>query len=321
MPRKPGLFDIDHTPLPRSPARAVVRGVAFVALTLPLMPVQWMLLRTSRKLSRKLPNWYHRRVCQIAGVRLKIIGEVVRDRPVLIASNHVTWLDIMVLSAVAPVSFVAKKEVAGWPFAGTLARLQRTVFVDRERRTSVGGTAGEIADRLRQGDAIVLFAEGTTSDGNRVLPFRSSLFAVTKPTVRTTPAEPANGTSGTAATGPTKTAPLETARAENAGAENAGDSAHKPVVEPVIEPVVQSLSIAYTRKNGIPMTWADRRAFGYLGDIGIGESAWSLLCEGSLEATITIGEPRPISEFTDRKSLAKHVEGEVRAGVIGALRG
>ncbi len=272
--------DIADTRPPRSPVRAVLRGAGFVALTLPLMPVQWTLLKVNRRLARRLPHWYHRKVCQIAGVKITVLGKVVTDRPVLLASNHVTWLDIMVLSAVAPVSFVAKKEVANWPFAGTLARLQRTVFVDRERRTSVGNTAGEIASRLRQGDAIVLFAEGTTSDGNRVLPFRSSLFG-----------------------------------AITAGASN-GDQ-----LSLADDIVVQTLSIAYTRRNGIPMTWADRRGFGYLGDIGIGESAWSLLCGGSLEATITVGPPRPISQFADRKALAKHAETEVRAGVVAALRG
>jgi 1-acyl-sn-glycerol-3-phosphate acyltransferase len=82
-----------------------------------------------------------------------------------------------VLSAIAPVSFVAKAEVARWPFVSALARLQRTVFVDRTRRISVGGTAGEMASRLAEGDTLVLFAEGTSSDGNRVLPFRSALFA------------------------------------------------------------------------------------------------------------------------------------------------
>lgn len=271
-------MDLEDTRPPRSPIRAAVLIGTFLGLTLPLMPVQWALLRVSPRLARKLPNWYHRAVCRIIGVRLRIQGQVARDRPVLLASNHVSWLDITVLSAVAPVSFVAKKEVSSWPFAGTLARLQRTVFVDRERRTSVGVTANEIADRLRTGDAIVLFAEGTTSDGNRVLPFRSSLFSVMRP-IR--PDEEGQGP----------------------------------------EPVVQPLSLAYTRRNGIPLTWADRRALGYLGDVGIGESAWGLLTGGPIEVTITIGPPRPLSDFSDRKALARHAESEVRAGVIAALRG
>ena len=100
---------------------------------------------------------------------------------VLLVANHTSWLDIVVLSALAPVSFVAKKEVGGWPFVSSLARLQRTVFVDRNRRQSAGDAADEITARLDQGDTIVLFAEGTSSDGNRVLPFKTSLFGAVLP--------------------------------------------------------------------------------------------------------------------------------------------
>ena len=154
---------------------------SFFALTVPLMPVQALLLRVDPKRARTFPNWYHRRVCRLLGIRILLDGEVVRDRPVLLVANHTTWLDIPVLSAVAPVSFVAKKEVGTWPFVSALARLQRSVFVDRTRRTAVGQAAGEILARLGQGDTIVLFAEGTSSDGNRVLPFMTSLFAGAKP--------------------------------------------------------------------------------------------------------------------------------------------
>lgn len=161
--------------------RAVVLLIGFAALTLPLMPVQAVLLRTSKGWARRFPNWYHRQVCRLIGVTLEINGAVSRDAPVLLIANHASWLDIPVLSAVAPVSFVAKKEVASWPFVSSLAKLQRTVFVDRERRTKTGDTANEITARLASGDAIVLFAEGTSSDGNRILPFKTSLFAAAKP--------------------------------------------------------------------------------------------------------------------------------------------
>ncbi len=157
----------------------------FFALTVPLMPVQAALLRLSPRQARRFPHWYHRRVCRLLGLRIDIDGEVVRDRPVLLVANHTSWLDIPVLSAVAPVSFVAKKEVGGWPFVSSLARLQRSVFVDRTRRSAVGAAAGEILSRLAQGDTVVLFAEGTSSDGNRVLPFMTSLFAAAKPSVKT----------------------------------------------------------------------------------------------------------------------------------------
>lgn len=163
-------------------AASILTG--FFALTVPLMPVQALLLKVSPKGARRFPHWYHRQVCKLFGIRLNIEGSVVQDRPVLLVSNHTSWLDITVLSAVAPLSFVAKKDVARWPFVSSLARLQRTVFVDRERRSAVGETTNEIMARLATGDTVVLFAEGTSSDGNRVLPFKTSLFAAAKPTAK-----------------------------------------------------------------------------------------------------------------------------------------
>lgn len=161
--------------------RACAVLIGFAALTLPLMPVQALLLRTSLRGARAFPYWYHRQVCRLVGIRLHIEGSIERDKPVLVVANHSSWLDIPVLSAVAPVSFVAKKEVGGWPFVSRLARLQRSVFVDRTRRTAVADTTSEMAHRLAAGDALVLFAEGTSTDGNRVLPLRTSLFGAVMP--------------------------------------------------------------------------------------------------------------------------------------------
>lgn len=163
-------------------AAAILTG--FFALTVPLMPVQALLVRLSSSGARRFPHWYHRKVCRLLGIRLIVDGAVASDKPVLLVSNHTSWLDIPVLSAVAPLSFIAKKDVARWPFVSSLARLQRTVFVDRERRSAVGETANEIVQRLQSGDTVVLFAEGTSSDGNRVLPFKTSLFAAAKPTAK-----------------------------------------------------------------------------------------------------------------------------------------
>jgi 1-acyl-sn-glycerol-3-phosphate acyltransferase len=153
---------------------AVLTG--FFGFTVPLMPLQAIFLKVSDRAARKFPNWYHRNVCRIMGITLKIEGEVARNAPVLLVCNHTSWLDIPVLSALAPVSFIAKEEVRGWPFVSALARLQRSVFVDRTRRLAAGKAVNEIAERLATGDVIVLFAEGTSSAGNSVLPFKSSLF-------------------------------------------------------------------------------------------------------------------------------------------------
>jgi 1-acyl-sn-glycerol-3-phosphate acyltransferase len=161
--------------------RAFLVLAAFFAFTLPLMPLQLLFLATGSRFARTFPHWYHRQVCKIAGIRLNVEGEVAAEQGVLLISNHVSWIDITVLSAVAPVSFVAKQEVASWPFVSWLAKLQRSVFVDRNRRNEVGDKANEILDRLASGDHIVLFAEGTSSDGNSVLPFKTALFAAAKP--------------------------------------------------------------------------------------------------------------------------------------------
>ena len=115
-------------------------------------------------------------LCAVIGVRIAQVGRRSTDVPLLVLSNHASWLDILVIGSLAPAVFVAKKEVASWPVFGWLARLQRTVFIDREKRQRTGAATQEIAERLLGGDAVVLFAEGTSNDGNRILPFRSALI-------------------------------------------------------------------------------------------------------------------------------------------------
>ena len=148
---------------------------AFLALTLALLPLQLLGIAFDWRLQRSIPHLCHRVLCALIGVRIREVGRRSIASPALILSNHVSWLDICVVGALAPVVFVAKSEVAGWPVFGWLARLQRTIFINRQARQQTGAATREIAGRLRGGDAVVLFAEGTSSDGLRVLPFRSAL--------------------------------------------------------------------------------------------------------------------------------------------------
>jgi len=163
----------------------VVRGsvilFVFMAFTLPLMLVQALFIASGAPLRKYLPSWYHRQVCRLLGVRVHLSGEPPAKQAVLLVSNHISWLDIPVLSSITPLSFIAKQEVATWPFVSWLAKLQRSVFVDRNRRASVKETANTVIQRLDAGERVVLFAEGTSSDGNQVLPFKSSLFAAVEP--------------------------------------------------------------------------------------------------------------------------------------------
>jgi lyso-ornithine lipid O-acyltransferase len=94
----------------------------------------------------------------------------------LLVANHLSYLDILVFSALAPCVFVSKHEVAGWPVFGWMSHMAGTIFVDRTRRTQALATQDEIEARLRAGLLVVLFPEATSSDGSTVLPFRSSLF-------------------------------------------------------------------------------------------------------------------------------------------------
>jgi 1-acyl-sn-glycerol-3-phosphate acyltransferase len=155
--------------------RIVFIALAFAALTLVLLPFQLIGIAFDLRLQRIIPHWYHRVLCALIGVRISEVGQRSAASPALILSNHVSWLDICVITALVPVVFVAKSEVARWPVFGWLAKLQRTIFINRQARHQTGAATREIADRLLGGDAVVLFAEGTSSDGIRVLPFRSSL--------------------------------------------------------------------------------------------------------------------------------------------------
>lgn len=148
-----------------------------VALVTPPMALaQLFVLKTGLRNERFLPRQWHRFVLFVLGFRLHVRGRMSDKRPLLIAANHISWTDIMVAGAVAEVNFIAKSEVAGWPMIGTLAHLQRTVFVERENRRKSGDQANEIARRMNDGDPMLLFAEGMTSDGNLLLPFKSTLF-------------------------------------------------------------------------------------------------------------------------------------------------
>jgi lyso-ornithine lipid O-acyltransferase len=149
-------------------------------ITLVLIPFQWFSVLLKLPTRRSIPVFYHGIVRSLLGVRIQVIGKRLRQHPLLIVSNHVSWLDISVITSLAPVVFVAKREIASWPLFGLLAKLQRSVFVDRSRRHKTHEVNAEIAQRLAEGDPVVLFGEGTSSDGNRILPFRTALIGAAR---------------------------------------------------------------------------------------------------------------------------------------------
>lgn len=125
------------------------------------------------RFARSYSAWVNRTL----DARITVNGAPVEDEACLVIANHASWQDIFFLGGTVPVTFVAKDDVAGWPVIGMLARLGGTIFVDRSSRQSAGDTTRQMRQKLQDGARIALFPEGTTGDGNRLLPFKSSLFA------------------------------------------------------------------------------------------------------------------------------------------------
>jgi 1-acyl-sn-glycerol-3-phosphate acyltransferase len=179
--------------------RATRRLLMLLLWTILCIPVQavaiWGMPLFGRRPAVAIARTYHAVNCRIGGIRVTVAGTPATGpagtgatRPVVFVSNHTSWADILVLGGVLEACFVSKAEVGTWPLIRTVARLGRTVFVSR-RRTETGRERDELAARLAAGDSIILFPEGTTSDGGRVLPFRSALLGMveTGPEARNPP--------------------------------------------------------------------------------------------------------------------------------------
>jgi 1-acyl-sn-glycerol-3-phosphate acyltransferase len=144
------------------------------------MAVQAFNLRLPGRGKVVFARFYWAGVSHLLGMHVRLVGSAATapgGRPVLFVANHTSWVDIPVLGGVLDAAFVSKGEVAQWPFVGTVARLGRTVFVSRQRGAT-GRERDAMRERLKAGDSLILFPEGTSSDGSRVLPFRTSFFAI-----------------------------------------------------------------------------------------------------------------------------------------------
>jgi 1-acyl-sn-glycerol-3-phosphate acyltransferase len=167
--------------------------------------------------------------------------------------------------------------VATWPVFGLLAKLQRTVFVDRTRRQKTKDVTGKIAQRLAEGDPVLLFGEGTSSDGNRVLAFRTALIGAARDAL--------------------------------------ADAEHVKRVW------IQPLSIAYTGLLGVPLGRQNRNMVAWYGGSSLWPHLRRLVARGAIDVTVTWGEPIAYDEFSDRKTVARRLEDEVRTLTVAALRG
>lgn len=142
-----------------------------------LLVVPWLVGRPGSAGARALERSLFQRVLRGVGLSLEVRGQPAPLDGTLYIANHVSWADVALFGSFIDAQFVAKSEVGEWPIIGALARRLGPVFVSREQRHSVSAQADAIRQRLRAGEGVILFPEGTTSDGNDVLPFRTSLFA------------------------------------------------------------------------------------------------------------------------------------------------
>jgi len=163
--------------------RMLTRLVLALLWTLPSMLFQAVLM----VLPGRGPEWFARvywdGVRRILGLRLTVKGELAAGRPIVFIANHCSWIDVVALGSVLPGCFVSKADVAGWPLVGWIAKLGRTIFVSRQR-ASMARERADMQARLAAGDHIILFPEGTTSDGVRILPFQSGFLAIAEAPVR-----------------------------------------------------------------------------------------------------------------------------------------
>ena len=161
-------------------ARAIRRGGLAVVWTLLAVGVQSVLLARPGRGKVWFARCYWRLFARVIGLRVRRVGAPAAGggaRRVVYVATHCSWLDIAVLGSQFEACFVSKDEVARWPGISLVARLGRTVFVTRQRRAT-GRERDQMRARLLAGDDLLLFPEGTSSDGSRVLPFRSAFFSV-----------------------------------------------------------------------------------------------------------------------------------------------
>lgn len=162
----------------------LMRLFAVIGASLPLIPLQYIMVTFFPRAWWPVAGLWHRTMSHILGVRVQIVrgnedAHLHHPGPVLYAANHISWLDILVLGGhLENASFIAKSEVAGWGFVGSLCNLHKTIFVNRSRRTESLKQRDALVERVQEGHSLILFPEGTSTDGMHVSAFKSALFSV-----------------------------------------------------------------------------------------------------------------------------------------------
>lgn len=122
-------------------------------------------------------TWWSAKLLRILNIALSVRGpDVISAKRVVLVANHISWLDVFVINAAHPCRFIAKSEIADWPVAGSLATNAGTIFIRRAKRTDAAKTNDAIAVQLLKSNTVAIFPEGTTTAGDKLLKFHTSLF-------------------------------------------------------------------------------------------------------------------------------------------------
>jgi len=159
-----------------SPLRSIPRLAAFLIMTVVLILAYALAVMVADAWARRVQILWSQLSLGLTGLKVRVIGERSAERPTVFAVNHLSYLDIPVLSSLIDARFVAKSEVANWPMFGVIAKVTRTVFVSRVS-SQAAAQSRVVMDTLQAGHNLILFPEGTSTDGSGVEPFKSSLFA------------------------------------------------------------------------------------------------------------------------------------------------
>jgi len=247
--------------------RVIVRGTAVACVTFGCLIVLLLVRLVERPVfgqGRPITPFITQFVCRTAfvlmGMKLIRQGTPMTGSGAVVA-NHSSWLDIFALNAAKRIYFVSKAEVAAWPGIGWLARATGTVFIARDRREA-GKQVQLFKERLALGHKLLFFPEGTSTDGQRVLPFKPTLFA----------------------------AFFDDALREGLS--------------------IQAVSVIYTAPKG-----ADPRQYGWWGDMDFATHLLATLAQNPQgSVTVIYHPPVRVADFANRKTLAAHLEAQVRAG-------
>jgi 1-acyl-sn-glycerol-3-phosphate acyltransferase len=157
----------------------IIFGIALLAI--PMIWFQLICKALSPRFSEKIPYYFHKILLKFLGIKVTIKGKKLDNIPLLITSNHISWIDIPVIGSSFYCYFIAKSEISSWPIFGFLAKLQNTIFVNRSAKgKDIQNQVDDIEKALINNKTVILFPEGTTSDGNKVLPFKSALMSLSQ---------------------------------------------------------------------------------------------------------------------------------------------